>query len=204
MITGEHKLTYGRIGLSSIHTGARRRLAKRLVDIDDAFLLSINQDKNYLLLLLQEADSWKLVEDTAADPSRGQVEVYHELAIDPEGLPVLCRLAQQAAEATPSRPPGRPAVYDDAKEGQDIYVAHVYEGKSIRTIAKDMKMSPSTVQKILNRVRFQVADKLVAGELSLTPDPFAYGPSLDVLRWAMKNSEGELQEKYRTFLRSVL
>ncbi len=204
MITGEHKLTYGRISLSSIHTGARRRLAKRLVDIDNAFLLSLNQDKNYLVLLLQESDTWKIVEDTAADPSRGQVEVYHELAIDPEGLPVLCRLAQQAVAAAPSRAPGRPAVYDDAKEGQDIYVAHVYEGKSIRTIARDMNMSPSTVQKLLNRVRFQVADKLVAGELPLTPDSFAYAPSLDVLRWAMKNSSGELQEKYRAFLRSIL
>ena len=201
MITGEHKLTYGAISLSSINTGARRRLAKKLVDIDDAYVISIDQEKNYLLILSIEDGLWRLIEDTAADPSRGQVEIYREMSIDESGMPIICRVASRWGT---DRTPGRPSVYDDAKEGQEIFVSHVYEGKSIRAIAADMKMSPSTVQKILNRVRLSVAEKMLKGELMLSPDSPTYSKSLDVLRWAMRNTKGEAQEKYRQFLKTTI
>ena len=93
MITGEFKLTYGKIELSSINTGARRRLAKKLVDIDEAYVISIDQEKNYLLILTVEGGKWRIIADTAADPSRGQVEVYREAGIDEAGMPIVCRAA---------------------------------------------------------------------------------------------------------------
>ena len=65
-------------------------------------------------------------------------------------------------------------------------------------------MSPSTVQKILNRVRLRVADDLVNGVLPLNPESGTYSQSLEILRWAVKNSTGEKQEKYRMFLHEVL
>lgn len=201
MITGEFKLTYGKIELSSINTGARRRLAKKLVDIDEAYVISIDQEKNYLLILTVEGGKWRIIADTAADPSRGQVEVYREAGIDEAGMPIVCRAAARWGK---DRVPGRPSIYDDEKEGQEIFVQHVYEGKSIRAIAADMHMSPSTVQKILNRVRMKVAKKMLDGELLLSLESPIYAKSLDVLRWAMKNSEGEEQEKYRQFLKTQI
>ena len=65
-------------------------------------------------------------------------------------------------------------------------------------------MGPATVQKLLNRVRFKVADRFVNGELPLTPDAPNYEKNLGVLRWAIKNSSGEKREKYADFLKAAL
>ena len=200
LITGEHKLAIGRLDLSSINTGARKRLARKIVDVDNVYLLNLNREKGILLVLAVEGDTWKLIEDTAADPQKGFSEIYRESSIDREGIEIIVRAAQSQL----ARSPGRPAQYKDAQEGQEIFVAHIYEGKPIRQIAKEMHMSPSTVQKILNRVRLHVADDLVNGVLPLDPESGTYAQSLEVLRWAVKNSTGEKQDKYRTFLHSVL
>ena len=200
LITGEHKLAIGRLALSAINTGARKRHARKIVDVDDVYLLNLNRDKGFLLVLAVEGENWKLIEDIAADPEKGHSEIYRENAIEREGIEVIVR----AAQSQMARSPGRPAQYNDAQEGQEIFVAHVYEGKPIRQIGKEMHMSPSTVQKILNRVRLRVADDLVSGVLPLSPESGTYAQSLDVLRWALKNSTGEKQEQYRMFLHNVL
>lgn len=200
IITGEHKLTVGRLSLSAINTGARKRLARKIVDVDDVYLLNLNREKGHLLVLAVEGDTWKLIDDTAADPEKGYSEIYRENTIDREGIELVIRAAQSQL----ARSPGRPARYKDAEEGQEIFVAHIYEGKPIRQIAKEMHMSPSTVQKILNRVRLRVADDLVNGVLPLNPESGTYSQSLEILRWAVKNSTGEKQEKYRMFLHEVL
>ena len=50
IITGEHKLTVGRLSLSAINTGARKRLARKIVDVDDVYLLNLNREKGHLLV----------------------------------------------------------------------------------------------------------------------------------------------------------
>lgn len=200
IITGEHKLAVGRLSLSSINTGARKRLARKIVDVDDVYLLNLNREKGRLLVLAVEGETWKLIDDTAADPEKGYSEIYRENIIERDGIELIVRAAQSQL----ARSPGRPARYKDAEEGQEIFVAHIYEGKPIRQIAKEMHMSPSTVQKILNRVRLRVADDLVNGVLPLNPESGTYSQSLEILRWAVKNAAGEKQEKYRMFLHEVL
>ena len=71
-------------------------------------------------------------------------------------------------------------------------------------IAKEMQMGPATVQKLLNRVRFKVADRFVKGELPLTSDAPNYEQNLGVLRWAAKNSKGKARAQYADFLKSLL
>ncbi|MBP3690723.1 MAG: hypothetical protein J6I74_05300, partial [Schwartzia sp.] len=63
---------------------------------------------------------------------------------------------------------------------------------------------PATVQKLLNRVRFKVADQFVKGELPLTSDSPNYEQNLGVLRWAARNSEGEERARYADFLKAAL
>ena len=61
LITGEHKLAIGRLALSAINTGARKRLARKIVDVDDVYLLNLNRDKGFLLVLAVEGENWKLI-----------------------------------------------------------------------------------------------------------------------------------------------
>ena len=65
-------------------------------------------------------------------------------------------------------------------------------------------MGPATVQKLLNRVRFKVADQFVEGELPLEPGAPNYEQNLGVLRWAAKNSTGETRARYTDFLKAAL
>ena len=123
------------------------------------------------------------------------------MPIDKDGIEAI-RMALKHWSA--EKPPGRPAKYDPDREGQEIFVYHVYGGKTIRAIAKEFHMGPATVQKLLNRVRFRVADQFVSGELPLMPDTPNYEKNLGVLRWAVKNSEGVSRARYAECLKNAL
>ena len=180
---------------------ARKRLARRMVDFETIYVLSRDDRKGYLLLLALEKDQWRILESISLDHSRDRMEELHEMPIDKEGIEVI-RMALKHWLA--EKPPGRPAKYDPDQEGQEIFVYHVYGGKTIRAIAKDMHMGPATVQKLLNRVRFKVADQFVEGELPLEPGAPNYEQNLGVLRWAAKNSTGETRARYTDFLKAAL
>ena len=180
---------------------ARKRLARRIVDFETIYVLHRDDRKGYLLLLALEEEQWRILESVSLDHSKGRMEELHEMPVDKEGIEAI-RMALKHWSA--EKPPGRPAKYDPDREGQEIFVYHVYGGKPIRAIARDFHMGPATVQKLLNRVRFKVADRFVSGELPLTPDAPNYEKNLGVLRWAIKNSDGELRAKYTDFLKATL
>ena len=180
---------------------ARKRLARRMVDFETIYVLRRDDRKGYLLLLALEEEQWRILESVSLDHSKGRMEELHEMPIEKEGIEVI-RMALKHWSA--EKPPGRPAKYDVEREGQEIFVYHVYGGKTIRAIAKDMHMGPATVQKLLNRVRFEVAEKFVRGELPLTSDAPNYEKNLGVLRWAVKNSFGETRTRYADFLKNAL
>ena len=135
------------------------------------------------------------------DHSKNRMEEFHEMPIDKDGIEAI-RMALKHWSA--EKAPGRPAKYDADREGQEIFVYHVYGGKPIRAIAKEFHMGPATVQKLLNQVRFQVADRFVSGELPLAPDMPNYDKNVAVLHWAVKNSKGEAKARYANFLKSML
>ncbi|MBR1885647.1 MAG: hypothetical protein IJ812_04490 [Schwartzia sp.] len=190
-----------KLELNSAQMSTHKRLMRRIVDFETIYVLRRDDRKGYLLLLALEEDHWRILESLAANHATGIMEELREMPIDKQGIEAIrMALKHWSAEKTP----GRPAKYDPDREGQEIFVYHVYGGKTIRAIAKEFHMGPATVQKLLNRVRFQVADRFVSGELPLAPDAPNYDQNLGVLRWAAKNSNGENRARYMEFLKTAL
>ena len=190
-----------KLELDNAEMMARKRLARRMVDFETMYVLQRDDRKGYLLLLALEAEQWRILESVSLDHSKGRMEELREMPIGKEGIEAI-RMALKHWSA--EKPPGRPAKYDADREGQEIFVYHVYGGKTIRAIAKEFRMGPATVQKLLNRVRFKVADRFVSGELPLTPDAPNYEQNIGVLRWAVRNSQGEARARYADFVKSAL
>ena len=134
-----------KLGLSSVQMAMRKRLMRRSVDFD------LDTRKK-----TSDAESWRILDSTAADPSLGRGEELREIPIGKEGIEAI----QMALRHwTADKAPGRPAKYDPDREGQEIFVYHAYGGKSIRAIAKEFHMGPATVQKLLNHVRFKAREE---------------------------------------------
>lgn len=190
-----------KLELDGAEMAARKRLARRIVDFDTVYVLRRDDRKGYLLLLALEDEQWRLLESLALDHAKDRMEELHEMTIGRDGIEAIrMALKHWSAEKTP----GRPAKYDADREGQEIFVYHVYGGKPIRAIAKEFHMGPATVQKLLNQVRFKVAERFVNGELPLSPEAPNYEKNVAVLRWAVKNSKGEEKSRYADFLKTAL
>ncbi|MBR1553256.1 MAG: hypothetical protein IJ631_04505 [Schwartzia sp.] len=190
-----------KLELDSAEMMVRKRLARRIVDFETIYVLHRDDRKGYLLLLALEESQWRIMESVSLDHSKGRMEELREMTIDKAGIEAI-RMALKHWSA--DKQPGRPSKYDPDREGQEIFVYHVYGGKTIRAIAKEFHMGPATVQKLLNRVRFKVADQFADGELPLSPDAPNYEKNLGVLRWAVKNSKGEARARYTECLKKAL
>ena len=190
-----------KLELDNAEMMARKRLARRMVDFETIYVLHRDDRKGCLLLLALEEEQWRILESVSLDHAKNRMEELREMPIDKEGIEAI-RMALKHWSA--EKPPGRPAKYDPDREGQEIFVYHVYGGKTIRAIAKEFQMGPATVQQLRNRVRFKVADQFVSGELPLKPDAPNYEQNIGVLRWAIKNSAGETRAKYAEFVKSTL
>lgn len=190
-----------KLKLDAAEMMARKRLARRIAEFETIYVLHRDDRKGYLLLLALEEEQWRILESVSLDHDKNRMEEFHEMPIDKDGIEAI-RLALKHWSA--DKTPGRPAKYDPNREGQEIFVYHVYGGKPIRDIAKEFRMGPATVQKLLNQVRFQVADRFVSGELPLTPDMPNYDKNVAVLQWAVRNSKGEKKTRYAEFLKNAL
>ncbi|MBQ9376706.1 MAG: hypothetical protein IJU05_02740 [Schwartzia sp.] len=190
-----------KLKLDAAEMMARKRLARRIAEFETIYVLHRDDRKGYLLLLALEEEQWRILESVSLDHDTNRMEEFHEMPIDKDGIEAI-RLALKHWSA--DKTPGRPAKYDPNREGQEIFVYHVYGGKPIRDIAKEFRMGPATVQKLLNQVRFQVADRFVSGELPLTPDMPNYDKNVAVLQWAVRNSKGEKKARYAEFLKNAL
>ena len=190
-----------KLKLDAAEMMARKRLARRIAEFETIYVLHRDDRKGYLLLLALEEEQWRILESVSLDHDKNRMEEFHEMPIDKDGIEAI-RLALKHWSA--DKTPGRPAKYDPNREGQEIFVYHVYGGKPIRDIAKEFRMGPATVQKLLNQVRFQVADRFVSGELPLTPDMPNYDKNVAVLQWAVRNSKGEKKARYADFLKNAL
>lgn len=150
-----------------------------------------------LLLLVDTGGQYAFIEDTAASPEHGLEEGYRLLNLPEEALAHFTSLL-----APPKRKEstGRPRKYTLAREGEEIFRQHTYEGASIKKLAKSYEMSPTTVQKLLNQFRLEAARKLVSGEWELSDTDGHYEQNLAVLKWAAEHSEGEEKQSFLALL----
>ena len=146
-----------------------------------------------MTVLIVSAGTWGLITDTPASLEGGenyQITVLTEEAR--QNLKTLLGVPEKVRKEST----GRPKKYSAEREGMDIFLAHTYEGQSIKSIAIERDMSPTTVQKLLNEARFLAADHLVDGTWSATPGTANYQKNLAVLAWAAEHGTGEKRAAY--------
>ncbi|WP_294158714.1 hypothetical protein [uncultured Selenomonas sp.] len=177
----------------------RPRLAEMLdIAAGAAYLLSAEgqttrASDERMTVLIVSAGTWGLITDTPADLERGENYQITVLTAEArENLRTLLGIQQKVRKEST----GRPKKYTVERDGMDIFLAHVYEGQSIKSIALERDMSPTTVQKLLNEARFLAADNLVSGTWSATPGTPSYQKNLDVLAWAAEHATGEKKAAY--------
>ena len=145
----------------------RRPQLAEMLDIaaGSAYLLSsegqmTRASDERMTVLIVSAGTWGLITDTPADLEHGenyQITVLTEEAR--KNLKTVLGVPQKVRKEST----GRPKKYSAEHDGMDIFLAHVYEGQSIKSIANERNMSPTTVQKLLNEARLLAADNLVSG-----------------------------------------
>lgn len=174
----------------------RPQLAEMLAIAEgSAYLLSSEggEGDERMTVLIVSAGTWGLITDAPANLERG--EEYRLTVLTTEARKNL-RLLLGIPEKVRKESTGRPKKYTVEQDGMEIFLAHVYEGLSIKRIALERDMSPTTVQKLLNEARLIAADNLVQGVWSASPDSANYQKNLDVLAWAAQHSVGEKRAAY--------
>lgn len=182
-----------------IDKARRPRLAEMLAIAEgSAYLLSaegqstIASDERMTVLIVS-AGTWGLITDTPADLEHGE---NYQITVLTEEARKNLRALLAIPERVRKESPGRPKKYSVEADGMEIFLAHVYEGQSIKSIARERDMSPTTVQKLLNAARFLAADNLVSGTWSADPAAASYQKNLAVLAWAAEHSTGEKKAGY--------
>ena len=171
--------------------------AERLTEADEAYLLDTDDAAGKITVLALVGDTWRIFEDRWDAPT-----AFHETIISAAGVKVIAELARQKFAVR--EPVGRPPLYSVDNEGNDIFMRQVYGGETIRGIAKDKRMSPSTVQKLLNEAKMQTAQKLFSGELPLLKDSPYWTKNIALLRWAVKRMHGKERADYEKFVNAAV
>lgn len=162
-------------------------------------ILSAIPGDERLVILIMGKGSWGLIEDTPASPDGRVPEQYRAIVLDEIAAETMRSLiappARKRKEST-----GRPPKYSLEQEGADIFIQHIYEGQSIKSIAKEHGMSPTTVQKLLNRTRLQAADNFLKGTWTISKDSLNWEKNLKILEWAIHHSSGAKRQQYEQLL----
>lgn len=186
----------------------RPKLAEMLSIVDGfAYLLSTESlsadpDDNRLVIFIMSPGTCGLIEDSPAHPESGGEEYYHATLLDDISIISLRSLIAPPPKVR-KESTGRPPKYSMEQEGTDIFIQYVYEGQSIKSIAQEHKMSPTTVQKLLNQSRLRAADNFVSGVWHMSPESVNWSKNLQIMQWAIKHSTGEKQQAYQDFLEKV-
>lgn len=198
----------------------RPRLAEMLEIADGAsYLLSSEgtetaaEDERMTVLIVTDG-MWGIVTDTPACPEKKVEEAYHITVLTNEARDRLRMLLKSEGEEREAgartsaekdekeqeenlsrRAPGRPQKYTVEKDGAEIFFSFVYDGMSIQDIARERRMSPTTVQKLLNESRIAAADKLVSGEYAFLRGAADYEKKREVLIWARDHEKAAQKKK---------
>ena len=191
-----------KIGPADIDAQLRPQLAAMLhLAGGEAWLLSeegmgTEPEHTRLLILLASAGQFVLIEDALMP---GSEETYRQTTLSGQALESLSALM---APRVPPRqaPAGRPPKYSLANEGTEIFIRHLYENMSIKKLAREYQMSPTTVQKLLNQARSRAARQMLSGEWPLTVGTAHYQQDISVLIWAASHLSREEQAACRQLL----
>ncbi|MBR2214319.1 MAG: hypothetical protein IJ849_01015 [Selenomonadaceae bacterium] len=158
--------------------------------------LSNNPEDTRLLIFIMSPGTCGLIEDSPASVEGGSDEYYHAIVLDDVSL-ISLRTLISPPQRIRKESTGRPPKYSLAKEGQEIFKQYTEEGIPIKRIAKERRMSPTTVQKLLNLTRLQAVEEIVAGAAPPTEE------NLKLLRWAAEHGDEDRQEVYRELLNKL-
>ena len=158
--------------------------------------LGTDPEHTRLLILLASAGQFVLIEDTLMP---GSEEAYRQTSLSEEAMESLSALM---APLFPQQrvPAGRPPKYSLANEGTEIFIRHLYENMSIKKLAREYQMSPTTVQKLLNQARSRAARQMLSGEWPLTAGTAHYQQDISVLAWAASHLDKDEQAACRQLL----
>lgn len=149
-------------------------------------------DEKLLLLLVGEGTSM-LMEDSPKSLDGEADEIYKAMIIDDEAKDNLTKIllpkGKNRKEST-----GRPRVYYEDVAAA-IFMENYIDKLSIKKISFRRNMSPTTVQKLLNEYRLELAEKIANGE-NITIMENDTENKLKILEWAISKSEGEKRRKY--------
>lgn len=172
-------------------------LAEHLSATDEAYLLSTDDAAGKITVLAVKNNAWHIMEDMWDAP-----QGFRETIIDSNGVATISELVRQKSSGHDTV--GRPPLYSVDNEGNEIFMRQVYGGDTIRAIAREKQMSPSTVQKLLNEAKMQTAQKLFSGELPLLKDSPYWQKNIALLRWAVKRLHGKERAAYEKFVNNAL
>lgn len=195
--------------VDDINMETRPKLADMLAIAEgSAYLLSteilsaIPGDER-LVVLIMGSGTWGLIEDIPASPDGETPEEYHATILDEIAVETMRSLiappVRKRKEST-----GRPPKYSIDQEGADIFIQHIYEGQSIKSIAKEHGMSPTTVQKLLNKTRLQAADNFLNGTWALSKESLNWEKNLKILEWAIDHTTGVKRQQYEQLMLKLL
>ena len=172
-------------------------LAERLEKFSEAYLLSTDDSLGKITVLVVDGENWRIMEDDWADDNG-----FREIVIKKEGVAAIGKLTNQVVKSNETA--GRPPVYTVEHEGNDIFMRHIYGGETIRGLARDLNMSPSTVQKLLNETKLRMAEKFFNGEMPLLKDSPYWQKNIALLRWAVKRMRGKKRQECEKFVNNAL
>lgn len=187
--------------LADINAETRPKLADMLSIVEgSAYLLSTEilsatPGDERLVVLVMGGGSWGIIEDLPASPDGSAPEQYRTIVLDEIAVGALRSLIAPPAK-TRKESTGRPPKYSLEDEGAEIFIQHVYEGQSIKSIARERHMSPTTVQKLLNKTRIQAADNFLSGTWTISRDSLNWEKNLKILQWAIDHSSGSKRQQY--------
>ena len=194
---------------NDINAETRPKLAEMLsIAEGSAYLLSTEilsavPGDERLVVLIISGETWGLIEDIPASPDGDTPEDYRTIILDEIAVETMRALiappVKKRKEST-----GRPPKYSIDQEGTDIFIQHVYEGQSIKSIAREHHMSPTTVQKLLNKTRLQAADNFLNGTWALSKESLNWEKNLKILEWAIDHSNGVKRQQYEQLMLKLL
>ena len=192
------------IHIDDVDKLTRPKLAD-IIAITEGRSYLLSQDEEERLLVLVKSDGgWGFIEDSPATlDEENRPEQYKAIVLDNAALESLAKLIAPLVRNR-RESSGRPPKYSVGEEGGYIFFQHIYMGQSIKSLAAEFKMSPTTVQKLLNIARREAADNIVEGNLDMSPDSPNFFKHLKILKWAMEHSESPVKEVYGEFLNKFL
>lgn len=196
------------IQICDINADRRPKLAKQISEFGgDVFLLSSERlsddpEDNRLVIYIVKFDMCGIIEDIPSKPDKSVEEQYHLTMLNDTSINSL-RTIISKPHKTRKESTGRPPKYSMEIDGAEIFIQHVYEGQSIKDIAKLRHMSPTTAQKLLNQSRIFVAENFLNGTWQMSRNSANWDKDLSLIKWVIKHTTGAKQQEYKNFLASL-